>query len=171
MKMFSNVLSVGSRKISIPVPAWVIIYTYIDSVRDLCNLPLVEKSSRRVSLLKENVERLIELKKYLSDVRKNGWKLRYVPEEKKSLEICLYAVQTDGCALKYVPKEKRRLEICLTAVRRSGWMLGFVPIEKRTLEICLAAVHQNIYALDFVSDDKRIICLNSVRKNDGIFCI
>ena len=57
-----------------------------------------------------------------------------------------------GYALEYVPEDKRSPEICLAAVKQDGHALAFVPEDKRSPEICLAAVTQNEYALCYVPD-------------------
>ena len=79
----------------------------------------------------------------LSVIQKNGMSLQFVPEEKRTAELCFLAVQNYGYALKYVPEEKRTTELCLLAVQEDGLALVFVPEEKRTEEICRAAVKQN----------------------------
>ena len=63
-------------------------------------------------------------------------------------------VKEYGYALKHVPEDKKTLEICLAAVKRYGFALQYVPEDKRTPEICLEAVENNVFALKYVPEDK-----------------
>lgn len=103
-----------------------------------------------------------KIDKYLIAVQKDGQELQHIPEEKRTMEICLAAVQKDGRALEYVPAKKRTPEIYLAAVQQYGRVLQFIPEEEKTLEICLAAVKQNRLALGQVPEDKHAICLEAI---------
>jgi hypothetical protein len=80
-----------------------------------------------------------------------GEALAYVPEDLKTPEICLAAVQNqrEGEALRFVPKALKTPEICLAAVQSwdSGGVfaagLAFVPKKFRTPELCFAAVQHD----------------------------
>jgi hypothetical protein len=66
--------------------------------------------------------------------------------EKEAFEL----VRKDGFALKYVPDELRTLEMCLEAVGQCGWALQYAPDEMRTREVCEKAVGQNGLAIMYV---------------------
>lgn len=93
-------------------------------------------------------------------VSKNGFNLRYVPEQYRDIDMCLAAVHSDGAALIDVPKQiligKNGFEICFTAICNdfSGTALSFVPDfylhENNGKILCETAVHLNGYALKYV---------------------
>lgn len=103
----------------------------------------------------------------LEAVKKDGWALMHVPEDKKTIEIYLEAVKQNGLSLCEVPEDKKTLEICLEAVTRDAWALQYVPEDKKTVEICLKAVKRHGCSLKYVPKDKKTIevCLEAV-KND-----
>jgi hypothetical protein len=102
--------------------------------------------------------------------------LYYVPEHKRTFEICKLAVEHNGLSLKYVPidemthvgdiyaitgldytsshapriTEEQYYEICILAVKQNGYALQFIPKNKKTYEICLIAINNNSYALQYV---------------------
>lgn len=79
-------------------------------------------------------------KDWLENIKENGHLLRGVPEEFRTVELCLEAVKSCGVALRYVPKEVRTVEICLAAIKKCGWGLEFTPEEIKTPELCREAV-------------------------------
>lgn len=82
---------------------------------------------------------------WLENIKENGHLLRGVPEEFRTVELCLEAVKSCGVSLRYVPKEIRTVEICLAAIKKCGWGLEFTPEEIKTPELCREAVR--FYAL------------------------
>jgi hypothetical protein len=101
------------------------------------------------------------LKICLTAVQQKGSDLQYVPENQRTAEICMVAVKQSGSVLQHVPKNLRIAEICMIAVQQDGGTLFHVPENQRTPEICLAAVQQNGRALQFVPENLRTydICL------------
>ena len=73
-----------------------------------------------------------------------GFGLGYVPEEFKTPEVCLAAVQNDGEALEYVPEELKTPELCLIAVQKYRQALRHVPEKLKTAELCLLAVQSDV---------------------------
>jgi hypothetical protein len=105
------------------------------------------------------------LKICLTAVQKNGNDLRYVPEELRISEIYLAAVQ-NGYALQKVPKNMKTNAICWAAVQRDGLALEFVPENLRTTGICMIAMGQNRRAFKFVPEQikMRLNCLAFVQQ-------
>jgi hypothetical protein len=89
-----------------------------------------------------------------------------IPEEIQSEEFFIEAVKvnTNGKALKYTPEEFRTKEVCLAAVQQAGNALEYVPKKLRTPELCITAVKQNADALEFVPEAIR----EQVKKDAGI---
>jgi hypothetical protein len=105
---------------------------------------------------------------WLAKVQADGSMLRYVPEEFKTLQMCLEAVRRDGygSAFMYVPDNHKTPELCLMAVRQSGFALKRVPEKYKTAELCLEAIRQGCgRALEFVSEQFKTpeLCLLAVR--------
>ena len=68
---------------------------------------------------------------HLAIIKQVGNALKYLAEDKRTIELCLAAVKNEGTALEFVPEDKRSEEICLAAVQNDGKALKFVPLEKR----------------------------------------
>jgi len=66
-----------------------------------------------------------------------------IPEEFRSEELCLIAVQQKAGALKYVPRKFLTRELCLMALQKDKDVLGYIPKNLYTPEILLIACTQN----------------------------
>ena len=58
----------------------------------------------------------LEYQKHLDGVKKHSWNLCWVPEELKTKELCVIAIEKDGNSLDFVPEELRTKEMCKTAL-------------------------------------------------------
>ena len=87
-----------------------------------------------------------EYKKHMRAVEKNGFMLKYVPEELRTKELCEIAVAQEGYAIAFVPDEIITPEICELAVQDYNQALGWVPEELRTKELCEIALAQGYLA-------------------------
>lgn len=83
-------------------------------------------------------------------VMKNGWALQFVPEEHKTIEVCLEAIAegtTGSLGLKSiierVPEKFKTSEFYLEAVKRNGYVLGDVPEVMKSPKMCLVASVQD----------------------------
>jgi hypothetical protein len=93
---------------------------------------------------------------WLAKVRKDGTELQNVPEELKTAELCLAAVQQDGRALVYVPVKLE--SVTLAAVKLDGRNLFYV--DRQTFEICLAAFQKSgEVVLKYVDPELRTVAL------------
>lgn len=104
---------------------------------------------------------------YLQSVQEPGFSLETIPENRRSLPICIAAVKNHGYEIPSVPKMHRTHEMYLVAVQRDGENLAFVPHDHLTPSICLAAVQQNGRALYYIPENQRdaTICLAAVKRN------
>ena len=91
----------------------------------------------------------------------NGQCLQYLPNDMKTEEICLAAVESDYRAIKYVTLFND--SIYLKAVEKNG--LALKDIENQTDGICEVAVKNNANALEYVKKQTNELCLMAVRKN------
>ena len=85
----------------------------------------------------------------------------YIPDNKRTYEICKLAVQYDAYALQYITEDKKTDEICKIAVQQCGLTLKFVPEYMRTNEIYKIAVEQNRLTLYYISDDKKCLFMKN----------
>ncbi|GHV85216.1 hypothetical protein AGMMS50230_08240 [Spirochaetia bacterium] len=121
--------------------------------------------------LKSVPEELKTAELCLDAVDLNGDALQYVPEELKTAELCLDAVRGSGSgnALRYVPEELKTAELCLVALRWSGDALRYVPEELKTAELCFVAVHCG-NALRYVPEELKTaeLCLGALRCGNAL---
>jgi hypothetical protein len=82
-------------------------------------------------------------------VQKNGYTLRYVPNELKTQAVCRSAVESCGYLLD-VPEALKTEELCLIAVQKKGSALRNVPKKLMTEAVCIAAVKQDENVLELV---------------------
>lgn len=88
-----------------------------------------------------------------------------LPDERRTAEVCRFAVQKSAFSIQFVPEAFKTPELCLAAVSRRGETLNFVPEEVKTLELCQAAIRNNGQALAYVPDALRTpeLCMEAVR--------
>jgi hypothetical protein len=105
-------------------------------------------------------------KEALVAVQEDGSALYYVPDNLKTLELCLLAVEQDATAFYDVPDNLKTVEMCLSAVQQEGRTLSNVPDSLKTVEMCLAAVQQDGKALEYVPVSLRTVemCLAAVQQ-------
>lgn len=79
-----------------------------------------------------------------------GWDLLSIPEENRSYEICLYAIQilrpimgNNQHLLSFLPIEYLRYEMCFASVQNVGRSLECVPMFHRDKALCIAAVRSD----------------------------
>jgi hypothetical protein len=92
-----------------------------------------------------------------------------VPENLKTPEICLIAVNNDGTSLKLVPEHLRTPEMCLIAVQKNGFTIQCVPKEHMTEALCIEAVNKYGRALKYVPEQFKTeaVCLEAVKQDGG----
>jgi hypothetical protein len=98
----------------------------------------------------------------------------FVPEDLKTQELCLVAVQDFGRTLDFVPEAFKTPELCLAAVQQDVRALQYVPDELKTAKLCLAAIQAQakdrstfwISKLEFVPDEHKTpeLCLAAVQQ-------
>ena len=69
-----------------------------------------------------------------------GWLLNKVPEEFKTRELCLAALESDSEAIAHVPHECLTGELCLRAVDDWCGAMAFVPDEFINDELYFRAI-------------------------------
>jgi hypothetical protein len=93
-----------------------------------------------------------EQEDWLGKIKSDSEKLKKVPEELLTEELCLAAMESNGYALKYVPEALKTEAVCLAAVQHGSLALEFVPEELKTEAICFAAVKQDCDAIKYIPD-------------------
>ena len=94
-----------------------------------------------------------------------GENLQYVPEDRRTLEICKAAVNKSGAALLYVPEEFRK-DFYMDAVR-SGKGLSSIPELDITESMCAIAVETNVKEFRYVPEELKsyLLCLQAIDKD------
>lgn len=101
-------------------------------------------------------------------VEKNGLNLQFVPNELRTLELCLMAIQQDVRAFEFVPPKIKTPEFCMILFQQSGYAdwsaLEFVPEELKTSKLCNRAIQQSGCALEFVPEELKTpeLCLMAI---------
>jgi Domain of unknown function (DUF4116) len=125
-------------------------------------------------------------------IKQNGRVLQLVPEDYRTYELCLMAVQQYGRALQFVPLDLKSKcidalqeessfaskssscgdeetpKLCRIAVEQDGMALIHVPEEHITLELYNIAIQQNGWTLQFVPEKYKTLELcNIAIRRDG----
>jgi Domain of unknown function (DUF4116) len=100
-------------------------------------------------------------------IEQNGRVLQFVPENKKTPELCRMAVQQNGSTLFHVPEDQKTTELYRIAIEQNGQTLQYVSDEHRTTELCQLAVEQDGRALQYVPAKYKTeeLCRLAVQQN------
>lgn len=106
-------------------------------------------------------------------VQKSAFSIQFVPEAFKTPELCLAAVSRRGETLNYVPEEVKTYELCQAAIRNNGQALGFVPETLRTPELCMEAVRNRGWALESVPEEVKTpqMCREALKRIQSDYMI
>lgn len=87
---------------------------------------------------------------YMAAVQRKGNFIRYVPDGTRTHAMNLAAVRQCGEAIYYIPKAEHTFDIYLELVTYHGYELKRVPHDLRTIELCRPAVLNRGGALQYV---------------------
>ena len=79
-------------------------------------------------------------------------RLKLVPAQFVTQEMCNEAVQSFSWTLVWVPDQYKTQEMCNKAVQRAPWVLVWVPAWLVTQEMCNEAVQSEPEVLEYVPD-------------------
>ena len=82
-----------------------------------------------------NTDKIYSHDMYLALVNTNCLYLQDVPENMKTMDVCLKAVSNGGLALEYVPENMKTMDVCLKAVSNGGLALEYVPENMKTIDV------------------------------------
>ena len=107
---------------------------------------------------------------YYDLVMENGLNLKDVPNEFKTLNICLIAIKGNGLALEFVPIQFQTETICKLAVKQNPMALEFVPDGLKTLKICTIAIkngESGFHSLKFINNNllTEQLCITAIKKS------
>jgi len=94
-------------------------------------------------------ENYLTVESWYRDIQMKGNSLAKIPENERTLEMCLVAIHYWGAALRYVPDKYKTYEFCLDAIMHNTpydercSALAFVPEELKTHELCLEAIRHD----------------------------
>ena len=139
-----------------------------EKICDDLTLPICDTNKQCEQLILKNLFNIVFIKDELltenlckNVVRQYGCLLKYIPNEKRTIEICKLAIEQDQFALLYV--EEQTDELCKLAVLKNGYALKCV--KEQTEEICILAMKQNKDAIMYVKNQTEEICKISVQQN------
>lgn len=91
-----------------------------------------------------------------SAVMKNGLSLRFIPDELKTEEVCLLAIEQNPMAIKYIPTSKQTSKIVLTAINKNADTLKYTAASIfDILQEELMEIHgKDIWSSDFEENKK-----------------
>lgn len=92
-----------------------------------------------------------------------GMRLRLIPIEERTDDLCLIAVKQNGMVLQFVRNQTE--EICLAAITQNPDAFLCVNVENQTEKVCISAVKQNGMFLSEVVRQTEEICLEAVKQN------
>jgi hypothetical protein len=106
-------------------------------------------------------------------VQKDGHNLIYLPEEHKTYEICLTAIQNGKYkfdydpVIVYVPEKYITPELCIEAIKKDSNSIDFIPLEHITPDVCVEAVKHDSRVLGYVSEKYKTpeLCTEAVKKD------
>lgn len=85
--------------------------------------------------------------------------LIYMPKEFITYEMCQKFISENmqyslSEYFECIPEEFRTLELCLDAVRKNSFCLQYIPAKHKTYEVCLVAATKNIKSCELIDDLK-----------------
>ena len=101
---------------------------------------------------------------YLKAVQQNGLSLKHVPDEHMTPELCELAVKQNGFAFRYLPKNMQTEDFALMAVKQNGLVISIIPEELHSYDMYIHAVNGNSEAIDYIPDDMKHDIIDDVKR-------
>lgn len=102
-------------------------------------------------------------------VKKAGISIQYMSDDEKTPFICAEAFKEDFTCIKFIPYDIQTREMCLKAVKSAGVLIRYVKDElQKDQEIIKAAVRQNPKAIIYIKEQPSELCIEIIKdiKND-----
>jgi hypothetical protein len=94
-------------------------------------------------------------------IESDGHILRLLDNDEKTLEICKTAINRNVYNLEFVPEELRTTDLLIYAINRDHKAL--TVIENQDEELCLIAMEKEPYSIYFINDKTEKIMLKAIR--------
>lgn len=131
---------------------------YISKIDHLFDSFLFDTEEKCIDAIEKNVESLYFIKnktqKMVTKAIERGYDLKCVPEQYKTKEICIIALENSYSALEFLP-EQHKTELYKISVAKCGRILELVPKEYKTFELCKIACMSDYHALTFIPDQHK----------------
>lgn len=101
---------------------------------------------------------------YIKAVQKNGLALKHVPVEHMTNELCELAIKQNGFAFRYLPEHMQTEDFALMAIKQNGLVLSIIPEELHSYEMYVHAVNNNSEAIDYVPDEIKHDVIDDVKR-------
>lgn len=98
---------------------------------------------------------------YENMVKMDGMDLQFVPKEKQTFEICLYAVMQNGHSLQFVHKQDEM--ICYMAIEQDPY--AFIHVKKQTPQMVHMVLSKNSNLLSNVKHKTYSNCLYAIQNS------
>jgi len=91
--------------------------------------------------------------------------IQYIPKRNRKYEFIMTAVTSDGYALRLLEDDEKTLEICKIAISKNIYNLRFVPEKIKTLDFLIYAVSCDYNALRLIDDPPEELSLIAMEKS------
>jgi hypothetical protein len=98
--------------------------------------------------------------------------IRYIPKEKRKYDFIKSAIISDGYALRLLDDDEKTLEICEIAISENIYNLRFVPEIIKTTDFLIYAIKCDYNAIGLIENQTEELCLIAMEQNkDSIYLI
>lgn len=96
----------------------------------------------------------------MNAVNNDPMAIRYVPEKFLSRALIISSISKNGICLQYIPINLRNIELCEIALNNNPLALRYVPLELITLDMCNEAVKKDMKSINYVPEELLLIVYN-----------
>lgn len=118
----------------------------------LC-LSALTKNHHAIKLVNHPTDKLI-----MDAVKLNSRCIKYV--KNPSYDLCLRVVRTKGICIKYIPEEHKTHELCMMAVNNCPEAIKF--IKEPWEDVCIVAVKNNPSLIKYIKNQTEKICIEAI---------
>jgi hypothetical protein len=91
--------------------------------------------------------------------------IQYIPKNSRKYDFIKTAITTDGYVLRLLDDDEKTLEICMIAISKNIYNLRFVPEEIKTKDFLVYAVNCDYNALRMIENQTEEMCLIAIEKS------
>jgi hypothetical protein len=91
--------------------------------------------------------------------------IQYIPKSNRKYEFIKIAITSDGYALRLLEDDEKTLEICKIAISKNIYNLRFVPEKIKTIDFLIYAVNCDYNALGLIDNQTEELSLIAMEKS------